>query len=99
MPHEPDSHANDARDYERWAGFAPDPPPEKEYDHDDDPDFGKRGEQVLNVLRMSVDIALQRREERAELLDRLLTCVPGPHSKGYKLAEILKIAEEWNQIR
>ena len=53
----------------------------------------------LNALRMSVDIALQRLAERAELLDRLLTCVPGPHSKGYNLAEILKIAEEWNQIR
>jgi len=24
MPHEPDSHANDDRDYEPWAGFAPD---------------------------------------------------------------------------
>jgi hypothetical protein len=46
MSHEPDSHANDDRDYERWAGFAPDAPLEPEYDHDDDPDFGKRGEQV-----------------------------------------------------
>ena len=37
---EPDSHANDDRDADRYYGFAPDAPP---YDHDEDPDFGKRG--------------------------------------------------------
>jgi hypothetical protein len=36
---------------------------------------------------------------REAMLDRLLTCVPGPDSKGYKLAEILEIAEEWQRIR
>jgi len=40
---EPDSQANDDRDADRYYGFAPDAPPDKEYDHDEDPDFGKRG--------------------------------------------------------
>jgi len=48
--------------------------------------------------RLHADDKERNKLQRA-LLDRLLTCVPGPDSKGYKLAEILNIAEEWNQIR
>jgi hypothetical protein len=43
--------------------------------------------------------SLEQVKTMRKLLDRLLTCVTGPDSKGYKLAEIMKIAEEWNQIR
>ena len=43
--------------------------------------------------------ALNHMVAQRKLLDRLLTCVPGPDSKGYKLAEILNIAEEWQNIR
>ena len=38
-------------------------------------------------------------KQSGKLLDRLLTCVPSPDSDGYKLAEIMKIAEEWQRIR
>jgi hypothetical protein len=51
------------------------------------------------TLRSALDYAKGRMKLREDLLDRLLTCVPGPDSKGYKLAEILKIAEEWQRIR
>ena len=43
--------------------------------------------------------ALDQLVVRAKLLDRLLECVPGPQSKGYKLNEILKIAEDWQQLK
>lgn len=43
--------------------------------------------------------SLEQVKTMRKLLDRLLTCVPGTASTGYKLAEIMKIAEEWNQIR
>ena len=47
MIREPDSHANYDRDADRYYGFAPDDAPsEPQYDHDDDPDFGKRGKQL-----------------------------------------------------
>jgi len=48
--------------------------------------------------RLHADDKERNKLQRA-LLDRLLACVPGPDSKGYKLAEILKIAEEWQNIR
>ena len=38
-------------------------------------------------------------DQGAGLLDRLLTCVPGPDSDGYRLVEILNIAEEWQRTR
>ena len=43
--------------------------------------------------------AITQANNASSLLDRLLTCVPGPDSDGYKLAKILKIAEEWQNIR
>ena len=43
--------------------------------------------------------ALDQLVVRAKLLDRLLLAVPGPQSKGYKLNEILKIAEDWQQLK
>jgi hypothetical protein len=43
--------------------------------------------------------SLEQVKTMRKLLDRLLTCVPGPDSKGYKLAEIMKIAEEWQAMR
>ena len=60
----------------------------------------------MTTLDKSLDQLAERIEQVTEhnklqraLLDRLLTCVPGPDSKGYKLAEIMKIAEEWQNIR
>jgi hypothetical protein len=43
--------------------------------------------------------ALDQLVVRAKLLDRLLAAVPGPECKGYKLSEILKIAEDWQSIK
>ena len=44
MIHEPDSHRFDTHAAEVYYGFASDVRPEREYDHDDDPDFGNRVE-------------------------------------------------------
>ena len=41
---EPDSHRFDTHAAEVYYGFASDVRPEREYDHDDDPDFGNRAE-------------------------------------------------------
>lgn len=46
-------------------------------------------------LRANAERIIEQRDRMAGLLDRLLLAVPGPDSKGYKLAEILHIAEEW----
>jgi hypothetical protein len=46
-------------------------------------------------LHSTAERAVTRANYAAGLLDRLLLAVPGPDSKGYKLAEILHIAEEW----
>jgi hypothetical protein len=54
---------------------------------------------MMDRLQTCVTALMEHGKQQRALLDRLLTCVPGPDSKGYKLAEIMKIAEEWNQIR
>ena len=41
---EPDSHRFDTHAAEVYYGFTSDVRPEREYDHDDDPDFGNRVE-------------------------------------------------------
>lgn len=53
----------------------------------------------LDQLAERIEQVTERNKLQRALLDRLLTCVPGPDSKGYKLAEIMKIAEEWQNIR
>jgi hypothetical protein len=55
--------------------------------------------EMMDRLQTCVTALMEHGKQQRALLDRLLTCVPGPDSKGYKLAEIMKIAEEWNQIR
>jgi hypothetical protein len=55
--------------------------------------------QEAQHLQTQIDRLTIHAQASAKLLDRLLTCVPGPHSTGYKLAEIMKIAEEWQATR
>ena len=52
----------------------------------------------LDQLAERIEQVTERNKLQRALLNRLLTCVPPKH-EGYKLAEIMKIAEEWNQIR
>jgi hypothetical protein len=65
---EPDSNRFDTHAAEVYYGFASDARPEREYDHDDDPDFGNRTERSKSS---GPECAGQDGSQGRELQDRL----------------------------